>query len=83
MFDSFTPNPDPEAEDSPLNDFENSVEVLGSEKPVYTFSKLPEIVGTGFPYIVQIKVIANSPREVGFLNSTWTTIANLIKHLRS
>ncbi len=55
---------DSEAVDSILDDFESSVEVFGTEKSIHTFSKLPEIVGSGFPYIVQIRAIVVSPREV-------------------
>jgi len=44
--------------------FEMSVEVSGVDKTSFTFSKLPEIVGSGCPYIVQIKAVTTSPREV-------------------
>jgi hypothetical protein len=44
--------------------FEMSVEVSGVDKTSFTFSKLPEIVGSGCPYFVQIKAVTTSPREV-------------------
>jgi hypothetical protein len=44
--------------------FEMSVEVSGVDKTSFTFSKLPEIVGSGCPYIVQTKAVTTSPREV-------------------
>ena len=49
---------------SALNDFEFSVELSGGEKSSYTFSKLPEIIGSGYPYTVQVRLVATSPREV-------------------
>jgi hypothetical protein len=63
-FDSNNISTSSEAVDSILDDFESSVEVFGTEKSIHTFSKLPEIVGSGFPYIVQIRAIVVSPREV-------------------
>jgi hypothetical protein len=62
--ESFATRSDADSDDSALADFEASVEVLGTDKPVHTFSKLPEIVGSGFPYLVQIRVAATSAREV-------------------
>ena len=55
---------DSESPDSALSEFESSVEIAGGEKTSHAFTKLPEIVGSGFPYIVQVRVIATSPREV-------------------
>ena len=65
-FDSFSPKSDSEFEDpsAALADFENSAEVLGTEKFCYNFTKLPEVIGSGYPYSVQIKVVAFSAREV-------------------
>ena len=51
-------------DNSALNDFEFSIELSGGEKSSYTFSKLPEIIGSGYPYTVQVRVVATSPREV-------------------
>ena len=55
-------------DNSALNDFEFSIELSGGEKSSYTFSKLPEIIGSGYPYTVQVRVVATSPREVRQLN---------------
>ena len=71
-FDSFSTKTESECDEScaTLSDFENLVEVSGTEKLCYNFTKLPEIIGSGHPYLVQIKVVAFSAREVcGF--SSW------------
>jgi len=57
-------------ESSPMSDFESSVEISGGEKTSHTFSKLPEIFGSGFPYTVQIRIAATSSRDASFTQKT-------------
>lgn len=43
-------------------EFSSSIEVAG-DKTQYTCAKLPEIVGTGYPYNIEVIVIVTTPRE--------------------
>jgi hypothetical protein len=43
-------------------EFSSSIEVPG-DKTQYTCAKLPEIVGTGYPYTVEVTVIVTTARE--------------------
>lgn len=45
-----------------MSEFVSTIEVPG-DKTQYTISKLPEIVGTGFPYSVEVSVIVTTSRE--------------------
>ena len=43
-------------------EFSSSIEVPG-DKTQYTIAKLPEIVGTGYPYSIEVSVIVTTQRE--------------------
>jgi hypothetical protein len=45
-----------------ISDYASTIEVAG-DKTQYTFSKLPEIVGTGHAYTVEVVVVAASSRD--------------------
>jgi hypothetical protein len=43
-------------------EFSSTIEVPG-DKTQYTIAKLPEIVGTGYPYSIEVSVIVTTQRE--------------------
>lgn len=58
-----TAGPGPEGVRPPrMVEFSSSIEVPG-DKTQYTIAKLPEIVGTGYPYTIEVSVIVTTQRE--------------------
>lgn len=45
-----------------ITDFLSTIEVAG-DKTQYTISKLPEIIGTGYPYLVEVSVVVTTSRD--------------------
>jgi len=45
-----------------ITDFVSTIEVPG-DKTQYTIAKLPEIIGTGYPYFVEVSVVVTTSRE--------------------